>query len=105
MTHPRYSANAQGFVCAWPAGFAANDLALDGLHRHLSTLASYNAAAATVDMNRWGESPISFSCFPNQFEAGSIDAKLGINPVRHVYIIRNGYHNPEFKVVKATVWA
>ena len=56
---------------------AANALALDGLHRHLSALASYSAAAATVDMNRppgpaalslkfqrWEASPISFYCFP-----------------------------------------
>jgi hypothetical protein len=52
-------------------------------------------AALSLKFQRWGASPI---------EAGSIDAKLGINPVRHVYIIRNGCHDPEFKVVKATVW-
>ena len=61
-------------------------------------------AALSFKFQRWGASTISFYCFPNQIEAGSIDAKLGINPVRRVYIIRNGYHDPEFKVVKATVW-
>ena len=38
---------------------------------------------------------------PNQVEAGSIDAKLGIHPVRRLYIIRNGRLDPEFKAVKA----
>jgi Patatin-like phospholipase len=42
---------------------------------------------------------------PNQIEAGSIDEKLGIHPVRHVYIIRNGRLDPEFKVVKASTLA
>jgi len=42
---------------------------------------------------------------PNQIETGSIDAKLGIHPVRHVYIIRNGRVAPEFKAVKASTLA
>lgn len=42
---------------------------------------------------------------PNQIEAGSIDAKLGINPIRHLYIVRNGRLDPEFKVVKASTLA
>ncbi len=42
---------------------------------------------------------------PNQIEAGSIDAKLGINPVRRLYIIRNGRVAPEFKAVKASTLA
>jgi len=42
---------------------------------------------------------------PNQVEAGSIDAKLGIHPVRRLYIIRNGRLDPEFKAVKASTLA
>jgi hypothetical protein len=42
---------------------------------------------------------------PNQISAGSIDAKLGINPIRRVYIIRNGRLDPEYKAVKASTLA
>lgn len=42
---------------------------------------------------------------PNQIAAGSIDAKLGISPVRRVYIIRNGRLDPEYKAVKASTLA
>lgn len=38
---------------------------------------------------------------PMQIRAGSSDAKLGINPVRKLFIIRNGRVDPEFKVVEA----
>ncbi len=38
---------------------------------------------------------------PTQVRAGSITAKLGVNPIRRLYIIRNGRVSPEFKVVKA----
>jgi hypothetical protein len=42
---------------------------------------------------------------PNQVSAGAIDAKLGINPVRHLYILRNGRLDPEYKAVKASTLA
>jgi Patatin-like phospholipase len=42
---------------------------------------------------------------PTQVAAGSIDSKLGINPIRRVYIIRNGRLDPEFKAVKASTLA
>ena len=38
---------------------------------------------------------------PTQVKAGNITAKLGVNPIRRLYIIRNGRVAPEFKVVKA----
>jgi hypothetical protein len=38
---------------------------------------------------------------PTQFMAKSVDARLGINPIRRAYIIRNGHIAPEFKAVKA----
>jgi hypothetical protein len=38
---------------------------------------------------------------PTQFMASRIDARLGINPVRRAYIIRNGHVSPEYKPVKA----
>ncbi len=38
---------------------------------------------------------------PTQVNAGNITAKLGVNPIRRLYIIRNGRVSPEFKVVKA----
>jgi predicted acylesterase/phospholipase RssA len=34
---------------------------------------------------------------PTQITTGGIDAKLGINPIRRLYIIRNGRLDPEFK--------
>ena len=34
---------------------------------------------------------------PTQIRIGSTDAKLGINPTRRLYIIRNGRVAPEFK--------
>ena len=37
--------------------------------------------------------------------AGSIHAKLGINPARHLYILRNGRLDPEYKAVKASTLA
>ncbi len=42
---------------------------------------------------------------PTQVSAGGIDAKLGINPVRRLYIIRNGRLDPEYKAVKASTLA
>jgi predicted acylesterase/phospholipase RssA len=36
---------------------------------------------------------------------GAMDAKLGIDPVLHLYIIRNGREEPEFKAVKASTLA
>jgi hypothetical protein len=42
---------------------------------------------------------------PTQIRTGSIDAKLGINPVRRLYIIRNGRVAPEYKAVKASTLA
>jgi len=42
---------------------------------------------------------------PTQIRSGAMDAKLGINPVRHLYIIRNGRVAPEFKAVKASTLA
>ncbi len=38
---------------------------------------------------------------PTQFMASRVDARLGINPVRRAYIIRNGHVSPEYKPVKA----
>ncbi|HZP08121.1 patatin-like phospholipase family protein [Methyloceanibacter sp.] len=38
---------------------------------------------------------------PTQFMASKIDGRLGINPVRRAYIIRNGHVAPEYKAVKA----
>lgn len=37
---------------------------------------------------------------PTQFMASTIDARLGINPQRRTYIIRNGRVAPEYKAVK-----
>lgn len=37
---------------------------------------------------------------PTQFMAKSVDARLGIRPVRRVYIVRNGRVAPEWKAVK-----
>ena len=37
---------------------------------------------------------------PTQFMASKVDATLGIHPVRHVYIIRNGHVSPEWKAVE-----
>jgi hypothetical protein len=42
---------------------------------------------------------------PTQIRTGSIDAKLGIDPVRRLYIIRNGRVAPEYKAVKASTLA
>lgn len=42
---------------------------------------------------------------PTQIRAGGMDAKLGINPIRRLYIIRNGRVAPEFKAVKASTLA
>lgn len=42
---------------------------------------------------------------PTQIRTGSTDAKLGINPTRRLYIIRNGRVAPEFKAVKASTLA
>jgi hypothetical protein len=42
---------------------------------------------------------------PTQIRTGSIDAKLGISPVRRLYIIRNGRVAPEYKAVKASTLA
>ena len=42
---------------------------------------------------------------PTQINAGGIDAKLGIRPVRRLYIVRNGRIDPEFKAVKASTLA
>jgi hypothetical protein len=42
---------------------------------------------------------------PTQIRTGSIDARLGINPVRRLYIIRNGRVAPEYKAVKASTLA
>lgn len=42
---------------------------------------------------------------PTQIRTGGVDAKLGINPVRKLYIIRNGRVDPEFKAVKASTLA
>jgi hypothetical protein len=38
---------------------------------------------------------------PTQFMAKRVDGRLGINPVRRAYIIRNGHVSPEYKPVKA----
>lgn len=38
---------------------------------------------------------------PTQFMAQKVDGRLGINPIRRAYIIRNGRVAPEYKAVKA----
>lgn len=38
---------------------------------------------------------------PTQFMAKKVDSRLGINPIRRAYIIRNGHVSPEYKPVKA----
>ncbi|HEY6920579.1 MAG TPA: patatin-like phospholipase family protein [Methyloceanibacter sp.] len=38
---------------------------------------------------------------PTQFMASRVDGRLGINPVRRAYIIRNGHVSPEYKPVRA----
>jgi hypothetical protein len=38
---------------------------------------------------------------PTQFMAKKVDGRLGINPIRRAYIIRNGHVAPEYKPVKA----
>ena len=38
---------------------------------------------------------------PTQFMAKKADCRLGINPIRRAYIIRNGHVSPEYKAVKA----
>jgi hypothetical protein len=42
---------------------------------------------------------------PTQIRTGGTDAKLGISPIRRLYIIRNGRVAPEFKAVKASTLA
>jgi hypothetical protein len=42
---------------------------------------------------------------PTQIRSAAMDTKLGINPMRHLYIIRNGRVAPEFKPVKASTLA
>src|SRR5262245_15597074 len=42
---------------------------------------------------------------PTQIRTSSSDAKLGISPIRRLYIIRNGRVAPEFKAVKASTLA
>lgn len=42
---------------------------------------------------------------PTQIRTGTADAKLGINPIRRLYVIRNGRVAPEFKVVKSSTLA
>ena len=42
---------------------------------------------------------------PTQIRIGSTDAKLGVNPTRRLYIIRNGRVAPEFKAVKGSTLA
>jgi predicted patatin/cPLA2 family phospholipase len=42
---------------------------------------------------------------PTQIRTSTSDAKLGINPLRRLYIIRNGRVAPEFKAVKASTLA
>jgi hypothetical protein len=42
---------------------------------------------------------------PTQIRTGRTDAKLGINPTRRLYIIRNGRVAPEFKAVKGSTLA
>ena len=37
---------------------------------------------------------------PTQFMASTVDARLGISPIRRAYIIRNGRVAPEYKAVK-----
>jgi hypothetical protein len=38
---------------------------------------------------------------PTQFMARTVDGRLGINPIRRAYIIRNGHVAPEYKPVTA----
>jgi Patatin-like phospholipase len=42
---------------------------------------------------------------PTQIKTGRMDAKLGITPIRRLYIVRNGRVAPEFKAVKASTLA
>jgi Patatin-like phospholipase len=42
---------------------------------------------------------------PTQIRTAGMDAKLGIDPIRRLYIIRNGRVTPEFKAVKASTLA
>ena len=42
---------------------------------------------------------------PTQIRTASIDTALGINPVRRLYVIRNGRVAPEYKAVKASTLA
>ena len=42
---------------------------------------------------------------PTQINSGGMDTKLGIRPIRRLYIVRNGRIDPEFKVVKASTLA
>ena len=42
---------------------------------------------------------------PTQIRTGTTDAKLGINPIRRLYIIRNGRVAPQFEVVKSSALA
>jgi hypothetical protein len=37
---------------------------------------------------------------PTQFMAGSVDRRLGFNPIRRAYIIRNGRVSPQYEAVK-----
>jgi hypothetical protein len=57
------------------------------------------------EMNVDGGTTNQVFLLPNQIAAGSIDAKLGISPMRRVYIIRNGRLDPEYKAVKASTLA
>jgi hypothetical protein len=42
---------------------------------------------------------------PTQIRTGTTDAKLGINPIRRLYIVRNGRVAPQFEVVKSSALA
>jgi hypothetical protein len=42
---------------------------------------------------------------PTQIRTAGMDAKLGIDPIRRLYIIRNGRVTPEFKAVKESTLA
>jgi hypothetical protein len=42
-----------------------------------------------------------FSWCRLKFMASRMDGRLGISPIRHTYIIRNGHVSPEYKAVKA----
>jgi hypothetical protein len=41
------------------------------------------------------------SLLPTQFMPKTVDRRLGIDPIRRAYIIRNGRVAPEYKAVKA----